>query len=239
METTNNAHSSEQTYWYRSIDIESELHVLYLRNQNQSKQYEDRYRCPEDSNKEPYFTFLSCFHLLAQNVKQYLFAEPVGILLKNNQTREKIVWRNSGRTNVTDDIFKVYHSQEDFDKLMKDNQLIITNEKAAQELFFASFKNMCLRYQREGIPNPRIAWTEGLFRYKIDEIKGVVIQENDPEIGIALSCVFAKLTNKEKHLDLYFIKLEDGSFGRVSTKSLKYNKKKVSSLFHKYIALFK
>lgn len=191
--------------WYKTIDPIKELTILGKRSNLERQQMYDqppiRYKELEKTPKS--FTKLSAFQYLATGVNQKLFTwykgkSKIGIILKPYTNPRLVYWRDSNRTDVSDSIFRTRLSKETFKLELQQKQFIITTENDVRDKVVNRFQNMQQLYKKDNlsIKDAKILWTEGLFRYQLEEIDGVVINVKNLNSCVH-GYVFAKVIEKE------------------------------------------
>ena len=239
--------------WYRTVEPETEIKVLATReNLSDEALQEQRVRCPQGYNHnrgkgcgKNNFTFISAFHYLKEGKTQALFnssEEQIGVMLKRYSEKPRsVIWRDSGRCDVTDDIFKKYHPEEAFEKLARKQALVVMTEDMVAREVSKRFRDMQKAYRKEGhdVKDTQIAWTEGLFRYKFDEIDGVVVNPDNTN-SCAKGYAFAKVVeaNRRDRCRFYSLDQKTSSFTELDREDIKQKisrcKMQVRELCRKY-----
>lgn len=165
--------------WYRGINPKAELEILRIREKLSYDELQNQQ--PNHPNRDeniPNFTSLSAFQYIATGVRQKFFAKnAVGVLIQSRQEPRNIFWReNISRAEVSDAVFKTALSQPEFQRALKYNSFVLIKEGSVRQKVTEYFSDMERQYIKEGLnPDAIMAWTEGLFRYKMNEVAAVVI----------------------------------------------------------------
>lgn len=200
--------------WYRAIDFRQEINTLAIRKHLTDEDLSKDIIPPEgypNSHVEQGFTPVSAFQYLTSELKFQLFIpeeDAIGILVCPRQDKpRKVLWRNSNRAASSDEVFKVHSKIDDFRSKLRDNDFEVFNEN---EIFsnlkdrYERIQNEHKKYQKEckrdsvDCGKPIFGWTEGLFRYKIIDISGVVINPESTEScinGLALRLFVSYINN--------------------------------------------
>ena len=176
--------------WLRYIIPEKELITLGKRQQTDYNSNACHYKSLGDTDFDP----LSSFHYHLQNVYQIHFSDrnnTIGILIKINKDEpRKIYWRHSGMTKVSDHIFKSVHTAKSFEKILRDYQFKVISETNVPKIVEQDYKLAVKENERDRRDYEKeygkklkreafIVWTEGLFRYKANEIFSIVVDKDN------------------------------------------------------------
>lgn len=192
------------------------------------------------------------------NLKQKI---ELGVMVRRRcekDPRRSVYWRDVPYEFLSDGVFKEIQTEEGFKRALARNKFIkIIELDVSQKKMVELFKNhkKCHEsYQKELEEEAKekgeaykkdkdpgdLMWTEGLFRYEITDIEGVVVDKEDPTnriTGIAFSHFLEKCTGKSISLfrlssdGSRFKKLKMGKFSKENAEEISKCRKKMSKIW--------
>lgn len=237
--------------WYRTIKPEGEIRTLTTRKKlDYTSLQNQEARISHAASVDPKFTPLSAFHYIKGGTKQRIFTgyhsdENIGIMLNPYaDSIRNVLWRDSDRNEVSDDIFKKYNTADGFKKALHDYGFTKTTEAKCSESVKERYEKLKAQYSKEkhDPKSAKLPWTEGLFRYQWSEIDGVVINPNNLQScikGYAFAVVLEENTGKP--CKFYSSEgLEEGKFTEVSrddvATKVSTSAKQVAEQYKKYLS---
>lgn len=193
--------------WIRIIEPKAELKTLSIREDLTDEQLAaQQFRFPlrNEHVAKINFTPVSAFHFFTNGVRQSFFESDetlFGIIIDRTSENRSVIFRDSMRCEVSDDIFKKPLEETKFEEKLTDNHFVRTNERDVSRMVKETFSDLVEQYEREGFDRDEaeIAWTEGLFRHKFSDIDGILIHQNEDSIrkGYAFAKVIEGITGEK------------------------------------------
>lgn len=200
--------------WIRIIsEPATELQTLVTRNKLTDERLasqQPRRPLPSENLANMYFTPVSAFQFFIDGIPQGFHKsdqKSFGLVI-NAVSNRNVIFRNSMRTEVSDNIFKKPSNDSDFEKALKDNNFIKTTDAEVARSIQRSYNDLVKQYKKDRIDYPengidpkdaKLPWTEGLFRYKFSDIDGIFVYPDLTSIrnGYAFAKVLENVTRKK------------------------------------------
>jgi hypothetical protein len=201
--------------WIRIIEPKTELRTLSIRGRLTSEQLaEQQFRCPKinEHAARTNFTPVSAFQFFIDGVKQDFFESDettFGLVINRTEANRNVMFRDSTRCEVSDGIFNLPLTEQEFEAQLIDNSFFRITEREASgvvkrqwEKCLEDHKKYKQHRKEDGLDEPEepsLNWTEGLFRHKFSDVDAILINQNEDSLrkGYAFAKVLEAMTGKK------------------------------------------